>query len=75
MAKQELLKQKLPGGFSGAEIEQVIVSALYTAFSENASLTTEIVLEEVRKTCPLSKTCFEHIQALRKWAEGRTVSA
>jgi SpoVK/Ycf46/Vps4 family AAA+-type ATPase len=62
-------------GFSGAEIEQVIVSALYTAFADDVSLTTEILLEEIRNTCPLSKTRVEHIQALRQWAEGRTVSA
>ncbi len=62
-------------GFSGAEIEQVIVSALYTAFSVNSSLSTEILLQEIRKTAPLSETRAEDIQALRKWAKERTVSA
>ncbi len=62
-------------GFSGAEIEQVIVSAFYTAFADDVSLTTEILLEETQNTCPLSRTRSEHIQALRQWAEGRTVSA
>jgi len=62
-------------GFSGAEIEQVVVSALYTAFSEGTPFTTNLLLEEVQKTRPLMKTRAEHIQALRQWAKGRTVSA
>jgi len=62
-------------GFSGAEIEQVVVSALYTAFSEDTPLTTNLLLEESQKTRPLTKTRAEHIQALCRWAKGRTVSA
>jgi SpoVK/Ycf46/Vps4 family AAA+-type ATPase len=62
-------------GFSGAEIEQVVVSALYTSFSEDTPFTTNLLLEEVQKTRPLLKTRAEHIQALRQWAKGRTVSA
>ena len=62
-------------GFSGAEIEQVVVSALYAAFSEDVPLTTNLLLEESHKTRPLMKTRAEHIQALRRWAKGRTVSA
>jgi SpoVK/Ycf46/Vps4 family AAA+-type ATPase len=62
-------------GFSGAEIEQVVNSALYTSFSETVQLTTELLLEEVSRTCCLAKTRAEHIQALRNWAEGRTVKA
>ena len=62
-------------GFSGAEIEQVVVSALYTALSEDTPLTTDILLEETQRTRPLIKTRAEHIQALRGWAKGRAVSA
>jgi len=62
-------------GFSGAEIEQVVVSALYAAFSKDVPLTTNLLLEESHKTRPLMKTRAEHIQALRRWAKGRTVSA
>jgi len=62
-------------GFSGAEIEQAIVSAMYTAFSGDAPLTTELVVSEARKTRPLSQTRAEYIQNLRHWAKGRTVSA
>lgn len=62
-------------GFSGAELEQVVVSALYTSFSDGNSLTTEILLQESKNTRPLSITRSEHIQALRDWASDRTISA
>jgi hypothetical protein len=62
-------------GFTGAEIEQVVVSALYTAFSGRACLNTELLADEVRKTRPLSRIRAEYIQALRDWAKDRTISA
>jgi SpoVK/Ycf46/Vps4 family AAA+-type ATPase len=62
-------------GFSGSEIEQVVVSALYTAFSANATVDTEALRAEARATRPLSVTMAEHMAALRAWAEGRTVLA
>ena len=62
-------------GFSGAEIEQSIVAALYTAFSQKQQLTTEILLGEIRSTRPLSVTRAEDIQAIRDWAKTRAVSA
>ncbi|HSJ08030.1 MAG TPA: AAA family ATPase [Longimicrobiales bacterium] len=62
-------------GFSGAEIEQVIVSALYTAFAEGGALTTPHLLREAAGTRPLSVTMAERIQALRDWARDRTVPA
>ena len=62
-------------GFSGAEIEQAIVAALYTAFSKKAQLSTEIVLSELKHTVPLSVTRREDIAAIRNWARGRAVPA
>ncbi|HEX6308379.1 MAG TPA: AAA family ATPase [Longimicrobiales bacterium] len=62
-------------GFSGAEIEQVIVSALYTAFSDATPLTTEHLLREAAATKPLAVTMAEKIAALREWARERTVPA
>lgn len=62
-------------GFSGAEIEQAIVSALYTAFSAGGALDTALLLEEIGRTRPISVTMAERIAALRRWAEGRTASA
>ncbi|MFV1987770.1 MAG: AAA family ATPase [Gemmatimonadota bacterium] len=62
-------------GFSGSEIEQAVVAALYTAFSEASSLSTEAILDEVASTRPLSKMMNEKISALRAWAKDRTVRA
>ncbi|MCU0674815.1 MAG: AAA family ATPase [Myxococcota bacterium] len=62
-------------GFSGAEIEQAVVSALYTAFEESRDIDTESVLSEVRATHPLSETMREQLQQLRSWALDRAVPA
>jgi SpoVK/Ycf46/Vps4 family AAA+-type ATPase len=62
-------------GFSGAEIEQSIVSALYSAFAQKQQLTAEILLAEIRSTQPLSVTRAEDIQAIRDWAKNRAVPA
>lgn len=62
-------------GFSGSEIEGAVVAALYSAFSANRPLATAALLEEVRRTRPLSVTRAEEIAALRVWARERTVSA
>ena len=62
-------------GFSGAEIEQAIVAGLYSAFSADRELTTELLLEEIRGTRPLAVTMAERIAELRRWAAQRTVPA
>jgi len=62
-------------GFSGAEIEQAVVSGLYAAFSGPGHLTTELLLEELAATRPLSVTMAEKVAALRAWAAPRTVPA
>ncbi len=58
-------------GFSGAEIEQAVISALYDAFSEGRDITTEDILKAIQETVPLSVTMKEQIDALREWASGR----
>ena len=62
-------------GFSGSEIEQVIVAGLYTAFSGEKKLDTQILLDEIESMSPISRTMAEKIAALRDWALKRTVSA
>lgn len=62
-------------GFSGAEIEQAIVSAMYAAFSEDRELNSRDILNEMQSTQPLSVVMGEKIAALRRWAEDRCVSA
>ncbi|NUQ10873.1 MAG: AAA family ATPase [Gemmatimonadaceae bacterium] len=62
-------------GFSGAEIEQVVISALFTAFAARHAVSTEILMREVAATHPLSRTMAERLAALRAWARDRTVNA
>lgn len=59
-------------GYSGAEIEQVVVSSLYDSFGDNKrELTTDDLLRTVRESVPLSVTMREGIARLREWAETR----
>jgi SpoVK/Ycf46/Vps4 family AAA+-type ATPase len=62
-------------GYSGAEIEQAIVSGLYTAFSQKQQLSTEILLSEIKSTQPLSVTRAEEVAAIRDWAKNRATPA
>jgi SpoVK/Ycf46/Vps4 family AAA+-type ATPase len=62
-------------GFSGAEIEQAVVSALYSAHARKTALATADVLHEISATRPLSVVMAEKIAALRAWARERTVPA
>ena len=62
-------------GFSGAEIEQAVVSGLYTAFAEGKELDTKHIIDELRATKPLSVVRHEAIADLRLWAQDRTVMA
>jgi SpoVK/Ycf46/Vps4 family AAA+-type ATPase len=62
-------------GFSGAEIEQAVVAALYEARAAGAPLATAHLLAEMKATKPLSVVMGEKIAWLRAWAQGRTVGA
>jgi AAA+ superfamily predicted ATPase len=62
-------------GFSGAEIEQAIVSALYDAFAEGKDLLPSHLEHAVAEALPLSTTMREEIARLREWARSRTRAA
>jgi SpoVK/Ycf46/Vps4 family AAA+-type ATPase len=62
-------------GFSGAEIEQGIVAALYAAHASRHEPELPHFIAEFRKTRPLSVVMAERVAALRDWAKARTVSA
>lgn len=61
--------------FSGAEIEQAIVAALYSAHAANRPVTAELIGHEMQSTRPLAVVMAEKVAALRAWAGSRTVSA
>lgn len=61
-------------GFSGSEIEQAVVAGLYRALYHKQSLTTDLLIEELSHTVPLSVTRSEEIYQLRATAQGRFVN-
>lgn len=64
---------KASEGYSGAEIEQAIISGLHEAFAEKDDLTTERLLTALKTSPPLSVTMAESVQQLRTWAYDRCV--
>jgi SpoVK/Ycf46/Vps4 family AAA+-type ATPase len=62
-------------GFAGAEIEQAVVAALYAARAREEAVTTDLVLNELAATRPLSVVMAERVDWLRRWAADRAVPA
>jgi SpoVK/Ycf46/Vps4 family AAA+-type ATPase len=67
-------------GYTGAEIEQVIIDAMYLAYSDvknpGRDFTTDDLLTALQKQVPLSRSQSEAITALRNWlTQGRAQSA
>lgn len=62
---------KVCEGFSGAEIEQGLISAMYEAFAQGREFNQLDIIASIRATLPLSKTMNEQVTALRDWARQR----
>src|SRR5579863_8269648 len=62
-------------GYSGAEIDAAVQTALYAAYSEKKPLNTQSLLHALAHTVPLSTTRAEEIDELREWAKTRAVPA
>jgi hypothetical protein len=60
-------------GFSGAEIEQMIIASLYRAIYEQRPVDTDLLIEEIKATVPLSVSRREDIEYLRSLARERFV--
>jgi SpoVK/Ycf46/Vps4 family AAA+-type ATPase len=58
-------------GYSGAEIEQALVAAMYEAFAQEREFTQLDIIAAIKSTMPLSKTMTEQVTALRDWARQR----
>jgi len=58
-------------GFSGSEIEQSIISAMYEAFTEAREVNTRDIIKALSETVPLSETMEEQVEELRSWAKNR----
>ena len=59
---------KMSEGFSGAEIEQLIIDGLYDAFENDQDLNSNDLFRNLKNTIPLSQTMESKISALRQWA-------
>lgn len=67
---------KLTDGYTGAEIESIIVSSMYEAFYDNKrEITNHDISNSIDETVPLSTTMQEHIKSLREWAKTRARNA
>lgn len=62
-------------GFTGSEIEQMVVSGMFNAFEEKTELTDDHIYAALRSTRPLSTLMAERILDLREWASERCVPA
>lgn len=66
---------ELTAGFSGAELEQLIVAGLYKAFSTGTELTTAHLHQQRAGTRSLAEMMPERLEQLRTWAADRCVPA
>jgi ATP-dependent 26S proteasome regulatory subunit len=62
---------KVSDGFSGAEIEQGIIAAMYEAFAQDREFTQLDIIAAIKSTLPLSRTMTEQVTSLRDWARQR----
>lgn len=62
-------------GFTGAEIEQAVVSAMYSAAARAEDMTSAHVRDAIANTKPLSVVMAEQMALLRAWASERAVPA
>ncbi len=66
---------KATPGFNGAEIEQLVLTAIYAAFDENRELETNDLYRGLGQIVPLSTTMAERIKEIKRWADTRAIKA
>ncbi len=62
-------------GFNGAEIEQIVLAALFQAFDEERDLDMHDLYRALGRMVPLSTTMAERIKDIKRWADTRAVKA
>lgn len=58
--------------YSGAELEQVVIEALFNTFADQRPLNERELLRVIRETVPLAVTMDDRLKELREWARPRT---
>ena len=71
----EVFLAKATKGWNGAEIEQIVVSSVVDAYSENRLLTEDDLHRVISSTVPLSVTMEDQIKAIKSWAHDRALNA
>ena len=66
---------KISDGFTGAEIGQSFIEALYAAFARSAEPTDMDIAGALNDFVPLSQLMSDQLKSLRQWARGRTRTA
>ncbi|MFH2010409.1 MAG: AAA family ATPase, partial [bacterium] len=66
---------KATEGFTGAELEQLVVSAMYFAFEWDRPVMDTDLYTSLGRTVPLSRTMIERIKTIKRWADSRAVKA
>jgi SpoVK/Ycf46/Vps4 family AAA+-type ATPase len=66
---------EVTGGYSGSEIEEMIISGLYDAFENNEDVNDERLFTSVKEMIPLSHTMEDEIKMIREWAKTRARKA
>ncbi|MGQ9619040.1 MAG: AAA family ATPase [Candidatus Aminicenantia bacterium] len=66
---------KITKGWSGAEIEQAIISSMYESFNEGRPMSEDDLFKIFSRSVPLSTTMYEQIKRIREWAHKRAVRA
>jgi len=62
-------------GYSGSEIEQAVISALYLAMERERGLDDQCIIDALVGSPPISVTMRERVDTVRAWAAGRCVPA
>jgi SpoVK/Ycf46/Vps4 family AAA+-type ATPase len=66
---------RMTEGFTGSEIEQAFIEALYLAFEHGREPSDLDIAQVLNVTVPLSKLMAEQVTALKQWSKGRARSA
>ena len=62
-------------GFSGAEIEQAVLSAAFEALADRRPMVQQDIMAAISRTVPISITMAEQIKKIEAWAFKRAVPA
>ncbi|MFH1131521.1 MAG: AAA family ATPase [Pseudomonadota bacterium] len=66
---------KSTNGFNGAELEQLVLSGMYTSFDQNRPLEMNDLYRALGQLVPLSRTMVERIKEIKRWADTRALRA